>query len=361
MAYKSKDKYLERDGKTFSYCHIDPQSGSVCTTHKFHESPAKLKKLMSNLNLSVDDVQELLSTVETVSADDYFNHNAEEEDEESLTPEEQAERKLSSENYNAYYTIASNALNSIAEIVMAHDNNSYDSETQEVDGRSGSEAVEKVVIKPILKEPETLQKIKDKLAEDGFILDHIEDVEDSAITDPTLIEANKRAWVDVVLHGYDSQGNTITIPVNIKSTTGKGTDNVGGWKALSHVLVGEDIKREMDLLSYLKENGIKETTEASDYFLWTFYKTESKPLGSSNTTSLLSMTPESLTINLKQSMPLQVKAENVRLHDEYLSMGQRRALLIDYMLGKTIETTNKKLKIQREVLNKVKEGKASKA
>lgn len=33
MAYKSKQKFLERDGKTMSYCHVDPKLGKPCQAH----------------------------------------------------------------------------------------------------------------------------------------------------------------------------------------------------------------------------------------------------------------------------------------------------------------------------------------
>ena len=43
MAYKSKEKFLERDGKTLSYCHIDPKSGRACTAH-IHPADLDLTK-----------------------------------------------------------------------------------------------------------------------------------------------------------------------------------------------------------------------------------------------------------------------------------------------------------------------------
>lgn len=44
MAYKSKKQYLERDGKTLSYCHVDPKLGKACSVH-IHPSDLDLAKL----------------------------------------------------------------------------------------------------------------------------------------------------------------------------------------------------------------------------------------------------------------------------------------------------------------------------
>lgn len=44
MAYKSKEKFLERDGKTLSYCHIDPKLGQACSAH-IHPADLDLAKL----------------------------------------------------------------------------------------------------------------------------------------------------------------------------------------------------------------------------------------------------------------------------------------------------------------------------
>lgn len=43
MAYKSKEKFLERDGKTMSYCHVDPKLGKACSAH-IHPADLDLSK-----------------------------------------------------------------------------------------------------------------------------------------------------------------------------------------------------------------------------------------------------------------------------------------------------------------------------
>ena len=44
MAYKSKEKFLERDGKTMSYCHVDPKAGKPCSVH-IHPADLEINKL----------------------------------------------------------------------------------------------------------------------------------------------------------------------------------------------------------------------------------------------------------------------------------------------------------------------------
>ena len=63
MAYKSKEKFLERDGKTFSYCHIDPKLGKACTAH-IH--PADLAKLDANRLRELGE--ELISIADSASS-----------------------------------------------------------------------------------------------------------------------------------------------------------------------------------------------------------------------------------------------------------------------------------------------------
>lgn len=38
MAYKSSEKFLEKNGKTWSYCHVDPKLGKPCIAHASHVS-----------------------------------------------------------------------------------------------------------------------------------------------------------------------------------------------------------------------------------------------------------------------------------------------------------------------------------
>lgn len=80
MAYKSKEKFLERDGKTLSYCHVDPKLGKQCTAHihpaDFSQADAKRLRELG---------EELISIAESAS-------NVDTKPEGFVTPEELLER-----------------------------------------------------------------------------------------------------------------------------------------------------------------------------------------------------------------------------------------------------------------------------
>lgn len=57
MAYKSKDKYLEKNGKKWSYCHVDPASGKPCTAHASHVSAKDFAKTLTAAAHGFEDVE----------------------------------------------------------------------------------------------------------------------------------------------------------------------------------------------------------------------------------------------------------------------------------------------------------------
>lgn len=73
MAYKSKEKFLEKNGKTWSYCHVDPKIGKPCTAHASHVSA---KDVTKNLKAVADMIED-----ETIQDDamDAFDEDANEE------------------------------------------------------------------------------------------------------------------------------------------------------------------------------------------------------------------------------------------------------------------------------------------
>lgn len=68
MAYKSKEKFLERDGKTMSYCHVDPKLGKKCQAH-IHPADLEISRLDAKRLRQLGE--ELISIAETAETSSF--------------------------------------------------------------------------------------------------------------------------------------------------------------------------------------------------------------------------------------------------------------------------------------------------
>lgn len=70
MPYKSKDKFLEKNGKTWSYCHVDPALGKACAVHASHVSAKDFAKTLTAAahgfedNETENDIMDIFDTEE---------------------------------------------------------------------------------------------------------------------------------------------------------------------------------------------------------------------------------------------------------------------------------------------------------
>lgn len=170
-------------------------------------------------------------------------------------------------------------------------------------GRDGATFFEKNFLKPILfgnKEGFIESVNKDS----KFKLLNIIDMEDEQ--DGT--DTKNRTFADIALRISDENGKTSLIPVNIKSTLGSSSDNVGGWAAFQFMMAGKSKGKgaqKGNTLDKTTPDSIAAATGASDYFLWSFNKGESKPFDSAHAVSLLQFSLKQFRFNGVQSFPIQ--------------------------------------------------------
>lgn len=241
--------------------------------------------------------------------------------------------KYSFTEYNSYTCAVLNFIAAELETVGINKNSkSFTSKTYE--GREGAKALETLVKNYINRIPELVSKVNIFVKSDIFILKDIFDPELDAENE----EAAKRAWADLFLTVELKDKTEISIPVNIKSTTGKTADNVCGWTAASFILF-EDYETASKGNTAVKalQDGKLDKKTVRDYFLWVFYTSPTQPYSGTAVFSLLQLDPDNYTYNASQSFPLQINSKKPGIlidNTPNMSIGDRKVRFALWLVKK---------------------------
>lgn len=78
MAYKSKEKFLEKNGKIWSYCHVDPKLGKPCTAHASHVSAKDFAKTLTAAAHGLEEAETENDIMDIFDTDEDFEMTEEE-------------------------------------------------------------------------------------------------------------------------------------------------------------------------------------------------------------------------------------------------------------------------------------------
>ncbi|MBC9704392.1 MAG: hypothetical protein H9W81_05115 [Enterococcus sp.] len=235
-------------------------------------------------------------------------------------------------SYTRYYNDAVTALQIIGQAIVS-DNRNVSILNK---GRTASTDFEKTIALPVLfGDKETLMKSINKKFSDDKISTKITSI---TVDEEEQSEAQSRAWLDFSFT-LEINGSACLVPVNIKYTSGKTKDNVGGWEALSFCLYGSEgngkgVKGVFE--NQKLKNGDWIDAPIADYFLISFLHGEKKATEEFKVASLLTLTENERAFNDSQSFPVQARISETSRNVQ-VSMTDARKNFVEWILTKKVQ------------------------
>jgi len=239
-----------------------------------------------------------------------------------------------------YYQAVSVILETVVSVIVENEND-IPVISERFKGRSGSSYFEDEFLKPLIRKHDNLYydavniELKSRGLNDSIRFISIDASEN-------LDEASARSMEDISVY-MEFEGSVHQERINIKATSGKTSDNVGGWEGLSYAVYGNQInpvKTRKAFLEQIQKN-IKIDNSLHDYFLWVFKKNEKtgrEILQSSKTYSLLNVSLDSFFVNMNQAFPLQFNHSKAEFYDfSKISVSDSKVAMISRILMKSNE------------------------
>lgn len=206
------------------------------------------------------------------------------------------------------------------------------------DGRNASEKFEVHFVKPLLFESaegaRLQEELRAKTRNHKLHFSHFLDL----TAEQENINSAAREWADIGIEIIVNQ-TKILVPVNIKYTSGKTSDNLCGWQAFSFLFFPdyEKYKAEHSIWKGLIK-GEADWDMVCDYFLWSFVHGDgNKMFDKTDIFSLLGTDPVNFTFNNSQSFPMQAKAKNITLDSSNLDAAGRKKRIFNWLTTKRSE------------------------